>query len=166
MSDTGFIENRTYDEIQVGDSAHMQRVVRPADVQLFALLSGDVNPAHMDPEYARGTMFGDVIAHGMFGGALISAVLGMQLPGPGTIYVSQQLRFRRPVRLGDVLEVVLTCSAKSDEKKRVTLDCVVTNQEGEAVIKGEAEVIAPTQKVRRPRPALPSVALDGLPVPF
>ncbi|HSD37084.1 MAG TPA: MaoC/PaaZ C-terminal domain-containing protein [Rhodocyclaceae bacterium] len=163
MSEASFIENRTYDEIAIGESASLQRHVRHEDVVLFAALSGDINPAHMDPDYARGTPFGEVIAHGMFAGALVSNVLGMQLPGPGTIYLSQNLRFRRPVKLGDTLTVTVTCAEKQ-EKKRVKFDCVVSNQDGEAVVKGEAEVIAPGEKVRRPRPVVPEVSLDGVPV--
>ena len=95
-----FIENRTYDEIQVGDSATLTRTLRPEDIQLFAIMSGDVNPAHVDPEYAHSSMFHEVIAHGMWGGALISTVLGTEFPGPGTIYISQTLRFSRPVKVG------------------------------------------------------------------
>ena len=98
-----FIENRTYDEIQVGDSATLTRTLRPEDIQLFAIMSGDVNPAHVDPEYAHSSMFHEVIAHGMWGGALISTVLGTEFPGPGTIYISQTLRFSRPVKVGEQL---------------------------------------------------------------
>ncbi|HEX5128052.1 MAG TPA: MaoC/PaaZ C-terminal domain-containing protein [Rhodocyclaceae bacterium] len=156
-----FIENRTYDEIQIGESASLTRTIREQDIQLFAALSGDINPAHLDAEYARSTPFGDVIAHGMLGGALISTVLGTQLPGPGTIYVDQQIRFSRPVKIGDTLTVTLTCKEKSDEKKRVILDCVVTNQDGKAVIRGMAEVIAPSEKIRRPKVKLPTTTING-----
>jgi acyl dehydratase len=103
---TGFIENRTYDEIRVGDSAAVARTLTPRDIQLFAIVSGDVNPAHLDPDYARGSMFGEVIGHGLWGGALISSMLGNELPGPGTIYVSQSLRFSRPWRPWPVLPEV------------------------------------------------------------
>ena len=87
MDPIAYIENRTYDEIQVGDSATLTRTLKPEDIQLFAVMSGDVNPAHVDPEYAKSGMFHEVIAHGMWGGALISTVLGTQFPGPGTIYI-------------------------------------------------------------------------------
>ena len=80
---TAFIENKTYDEINVGDSASLQRTLTPRDIQLFAVMSGDVNPAHVDPEYAKSSLFHEVIAHGMWGGSLISTVLGTHLPGPG-----------------------------------------------------------------------------------
>ena len=86
-----YIENRTYDEIEVGDSATLTRTLKPDDIQLFAIMSGDVNPAHVDPEYAKSSMFREVIAHGMWGGALISTVLGTQFPGPGTIYLERPI---------------------------------------------------------------------------
>lgn len=153
-----YIENRTYDEIKVGDSAEMQRTLTASDLDLFAVLSGDVNPAHLDEDFAREEVFHKVIAHGMWGGALISAVLGTQLPGPGTIYLNQSLSFRRPVGLGDHIRVQVTVREKCD-KGRVLLDCVCLNDEGKPVIKGEAEVIAPDHKIRRPRAHLPDVHL-------
>lgn len=147
---TDMLENRTYDEITIGESASLQRTVTEADIRLFAQVSGDCNPAHLDAEYAATTPFGGVIAHGMFGGALVSTVLGTLLPGPGTIYLGQNLRFTRPVRPGDTLTVTLTCKEKG-EKQKVVLDCLVTNQDGKAVIKGEAEVKAPTDKLTVPK---------------
>ena len=81
------IENKTFDEIKVGDMAHLSRTLTREDIELFAIMSGDVNPAHMDPEYAKQSMFHEIIAHGMWGGALISTLLGTKLPGPGTIYL-------------------------------------------------------------------------------
>jgi phosphotransacetylase len=122
-------------------------------------MSGDVNPAHLDEEYARNDLFHKIIAHGMWGGSLISTLLGTQLPGPGTIYLGQTLRFRRPVAIGDTITVSITAASKDPEKHRVTFDCLCANQAGEAVITGSAEVIAPTEKVRRPRAILPEVHL-------
>jgi phosphate acetyltransferase len=154
-----FIENKTFDEIKVGDSAEIKRTLRKQDIELFAVMSGDINPAHVDAEFAKSDMFHRVIAHGMWGGALVSAVLGTELPGPGTIYLNQSLRFRRPVGLGDTVTVRVKVREMNSSKKTVMLDCECTNQEGETVISGEAEVIAPTKKVRRPRVALPEVHL-------
>jgi phosphate acetyltransferase/phosphate butyryltransferase len=154
-----YIENRTFDEIAVGDTASLSRTLNEHDIQLFAVMSGDVNPAHLDEEYARNDQFHKIIAHGMWGGALISTLLGTQLPGPGTIYLGQTLRFRRPVTLGDTITVSVTAAAKDAEKHRVTFDCLCANQAGEPVIVGSAEVIAPTEKVRRPRVILPEVHL-------
>jgi phosphate acetyltransferase len=154
------IENRTYAEIQVGDSATLTRTLKPEDIQLFAVMSGDVNPAHVDPEYAHSSMFQEVIAHGMWGGALISTVLGTEFPGPGTIYISQTLRFSRPVKVGDTITIRITCKQKFDQNKHIVFDCLCTNQEGLKVISGEAEVLAPTEKVKRERYELPEVTIS------
>lgn len=154
-----FIENKIFDELKVGDTAEITRTLRKQDIELFAVMSGDVNPAHVDEEFAKSDPFHKVIAHGMWGGALISAVLGTELPGPGTIYLDQSLSFRRPVGLGDTVTVRLTVREKIPDKQRVVLDCACTNQAGETVIKGEALVVAPTEKVRRPRALLPEVHL-------
>ena len=108
-----YIENRTFDEIKIGDTASLKRVLVIADIQLFAVMSGDVNPAHLDVEYAKSDMFKEIIAHGMWGGSLISTVLGTQLPGPGTIYLSQTFKFRRPVGVGDEITVSVTVAEKS-----------------------------------------------------
>lgn len=157
------IENRTYAEITIGETASLTRNISEADIQLFAALSGDVNPAHLDQDYAAQSMFGGVIAHGMFTGALVSTLLGVHLPGPGTIYLGQSLRFLRPVKPGDRLTVSVTVREKFDDKQRVILDCSCINQDAKAVLKGEAEVIAPSEKIRRPRPDTPAVSLGSSP---
>lgn len=154
-----YIENRTFDEIKLGDTASLSRTLTRADIELFAVMSGDVNPAHLDDEYARSDIFHKIIAHGMWGGALISTVLGTMLPGPGTIYLGQTLRFRRPVAIGDTVTVSVTASARDPERRRVVFDCECVNQAGEPVITGSAEVLAPAEKVRRPRVTLPEVLL-------
>lgn len=159
MNTMQYIENKTFDEIEVGQSAELVRTLKREDIELFAVMSGDVNPAHVDEEFAKSDMFHKVIAHGMWGGALISAVLGTELPGPGTIYLNQSLSFRKPVGLGETVTVRVRVREKKPEGKRLILDCECVNQAGETVIKGEAEVIAPTEKVRRPRAALPEVHL-------
>jgi acyl dehydratase len=161
MSDV--IENRTYAEITIGETASLTRSISEADIQLFAALSGDVNPAHLDHEYAGQSMFGGVIAHGMFTGALVSTLLGVQLPGPGTIYLGQTLRFLRPVKPGDRLTVSVTVREKFDDKQRVVFDCACINQDAKTVLKGEAEVIAPSEKISRPRPGMPPVSLGDSP---
>jgi phosphate acetyltransferase len=154
-----FIENRTFDEIRIGDSASLSRTLGAKDIQLFAVMSGDVNPAHMDPEYAANTLFHEVIAHGMWGGALISTVLGTIYPGPGTVYIDQTLHFSRPVTIGDTVTVTVTVKEKFERTRHVILDCVCTNQEGRTVIRGTAEVLAPAEKVKRRRARLPEVRL-------
>lgn len=154
-----YIENRTFEEINIGDSASLVRTLSMKDIQLFAIMSGDVNPAHVDEEYAKSEMFQKIIAHGMWGGALISTVLGTKLPGPGTIYLGQTLRFRRPVGVGETITTSVTAVSKDEEKYRITFECECVNQDGEPVIKGTAEVIAPREKVKRPRALLPEVHL-------
>lgn len=160
MTTSETIENKTFDEIAIGDSASVTRTLTQRDIHLFALVSGDVNPAHVDIDYAEHDMFHKVIAHGMWGAGLISAVLGTELPGPGTIYLDQSLRFTRPVGLGDTITATVTVRERDPEKKRLVLDCACTNQEGKTVILGEATVIAPSEKISRPRVALPEIRLS------
>lgn len=155
------IRNRVFDEIAIGDSAQIERTLSAADIQLFAILSGDINPQHLDPDYANATRFHGVIAHGMLGGALISAVLGTRLPGPGTIYLGQSLKFLAPVHIGDTLRTSVVVSARDESKKRLKLSCTCTNQDGVVVISGEADVIAPTESVTRARTGLPEVRLSA-----
>ncbi|OHC63287.1 MAG: enoyl-CoA hydratase [Rhodocyclales bacterium GWA2_65_20] len=155
-----YIENRTFDEIAVGDCATLVRTLRPDDIQMFAIMSGDMNPTHVDPEYARSSSFREVVAHGMWGGVLISNVLGTQFPGPGTVYVDQTLHFERAVRVGDTLTVKIVCQRKFDHNHHILFDCLATNQEGQKVIQGTAEVLAPLEKVRRPKMALPELRLS------
>ncbi|WP_413818557.1 bifunctional enoyl-CoA hydratase/phosphate acetyltransferase [Sphingobium sp.] len=154
------IENRTFDEIAIGDTASVTRTLCEEDIQLFALVSGDVNPAHLDADYAATDMFHRVIAHGMWGGGLISAVLGTELPGPGAIYLSQSLRFIRPVGLGDAITTSVTVSEKRSEHHVVLLDCRCVNQDGNEVITGQAEVRAPVEKIRLPRILLPDIQIS------
>ena len=98
-----FIENRTFDELKIGDSASIKRTLTLKDIELFSIMSGDVNPAHVDAEYAKDDMFHQIIAQGMWGASLISTVLGTELPGPGTIYLDQTLKFTAPVVPGDTI---------------------------------------------------------------
>jgi len=155
-----YIENRTFDEIEVGDTATLERTLTEQDITIFAVMSGDINPAHVDPEYARSSRFREVIGHGMWSGALISTVLGTEFPGPGTIYLGQSLRFRRPVKVGDTITIKVTATEKDAEKGRVLLDTACLNQDGEVVVSGTAEVIPPTEKVRRLKIDLPEVRFD------
>ena len=156
---TDLIENVTFDEITLGQSARLLRTLTLADIQAFAEVSGDTNPAHLDAKYANDTLFHGVIAHGMWGGALISALLGTQFPGPGTIYLDQVLHFTKPVRVGDTLTVTATVVSKDEAKKSVELDCQVLNQKGERVLHGTARVLAPTEKVRLAHVAAPQIQL-------
>jgi phosphate acetyltransferase len=154
------IENRTFDELQVGDSASLSHTLAKEDIELFAVMSGDVNPVHVDEQFAHDDMFHQIIAHGMWGGALISTVLGTELPGPGTVYRGQTLTFRGPVMVGDTVVVSVTVREKRPADHGVILDCRVTNQDGKLVIEGTADIIAPTEKVRRDRVVMPDVRLE------
>ncbi|MDX1732732.1 MAG: MaoC/PaaZ C-terminal domain-containing protein [Halioglobus sp.] len=153
------ISNYTYDEITIGQTASYSKQIEERDVRLFAAVSGDVNPVHLDAEFAAATPFGERIAHGMLTGAIVSAALAMALPGPGTIYLGQSLRFRLPVKLGDTLTVQLEVVDKKDRRQFVTLQCTASNQHGEIVASGTAEVVAPTQKLVMAAPELPQVEL-------
>lgn len=153
------IENRTFDEIAIGDTASVTHRLSKADIELFAFLSGDVNPAHLDEQFAARGLFKHVVAHGMWTGALLSAVLGTKLPGPGTIYLSQDLHFRRPVAIGDTITVSVIAREKRPENQVVIFDCRGVNQADQEVITGIAEVKAPTEKIRQLRTELPDVQL-------
>jgi 3-hydroxybutyryl-CoA dehydratase len=136
------VQGLYFDELSVGQSAEMNRVVGSGDIEAFAQVSGDNNPVHLDDAYAKATTFGERIAHGMLSAAYISAVLGTRLPGPGAIYLSQSLRFRRPVRIGDLVTARVTVKAMDSAKGHVTLQ-TVCEVNGKTVVDGEALVIAP-----------------------
>jgi 3-hydroxybutyryl-CoA dehydratase len=125
-------------------SASFGKTVTDADVMMFAGVSGDTNPVHLNNDFASKTMFKGRIAHGMFGAGLISAVLGTKLPGPGCIYVNQNLKFKAPVRIGDTLIARVTVKAINPERKLVTLDTVCTVAD-KPVIEGEATVMVPAR---------------------
>ncbi|MCE1169811.1 MAG: bifunctional enoyl-CoA hydratase/phosphate acetyltransferase, partial [Azovibrio sp.] len=154
------IVNRTFDEIQVGDSSSLTRTLQAEDIKLFAIMSGDVNPAVVDPEFAHSGIFREVVAHGMWSGSLISTVLGTQFPGPGTILIDQSLHFARPVRVGDTITITVTAKQKFDHNKHLILDCTCVNQDNLPVVHGTAEVLAPTEKVERRAMHMPDVTLD------
>ncbi len=135
-----------FDELTVGQAVETSRVVGAADIEAFAEVSGDNNPVHLDDAYAKTTTFGERIAHGMLSAAYISAILGTRLPGPGAIYLSQSLRFRRPVKIGDLVVARATVTALDEAKGRVTLE-TVCEVGGKTVMDGEAVVIAPRRTV-------------------
>lgn len=134
-----------FEELSVGMTAEYSKTVTEADIVLFAGISGDTNPVHLDEEFAASTMFGGRIAHGMLSAAFVSAALGTRLPGPGSIYVSQTLAFRAPVKIGDTVVTRVTVKALNPEKRRVTLttDCFVKDV---IVMRGEAEILIPARK--------------------
>ncbi|WP_263262905.1 MaoC family dehydratase [Pseudomonas sp. RIT-PI-S] len=134
--------NTPYEALEVGQTASYTRTVEERDIQLFASLSGDRNPVHLDADYAARSLFKERIAHGMFSGALISAAVACELPGPGTIYLGQQMTFEKPVKLGDTLTVRLEILEKLP-KFKVRIATRVFNQRDELVVDGEAEILAP-----------------------
>ena len=131
-----------FDELSVGQTAEMSRVVGAADIEAFAEVSGDNNPVHLDEAYAKTTTFGERIAHGMLSAGYISALLGTRLPGPGCIYLSQSLRFRRPVKIGDLVLARVSVKTLDEGRGHVTLE-TVCEVNGKTVVDGEATVIAP-----------------------
>lgn len=160
MSDTlDIIENITFDELQEGDCATYVKTLTEDELVLFAAVSGDVNPFHLDSEFAAESLFQARVAHGMWTGSLISAALATVMPGPGTIHLEQSLSFKRPVKLDDTLTVNLTVSRKIP-KNKVTFFCDVRNQNDEQVVCGDARVIAPSQKMSFTKPRLPKITIE------
>jgi phosphate acetyltransferase len=141
------ITNKTFDEIHIGDKAELSRTLTKRDVDMFAMISGDMNPTHFSDEFAKMLMESQKVSgHSMWGGALISSLLGNDLPGPGTVYKSQQLSFHGAVGLGDTLTVTIRAKEKNGDGKTVVFDCRVVNQRGEEIITGDAVVQAPSKK--------------------
>jgi 3-hydroxybutyryl-CoA dehydratase len=134
---------KTFDQLDIGDSDQFSKTVTDADIYLFAGVTGDLNPAHIDEAYAQGTFFKTRIAHGMLSAGFISAVIGTRLPGPGTIYMQQSLKFLAPVRIGDTITATVEVIEKIEDKKRVRLKTACANQDGVAVLDGEALVSPP-----------------------
>ena len=160
MSDARVLRNRTFDELRIGDTASLSHAVGTADIALFAAASGDVNPSHLDSRFAASDPFGHIVAHGMWSAALVSAVLGTELPGPGTIYLAQDLHFRKPVAPGDTITATVNVAKKHTAQHVVKLDTRCVNQRGEEVLAGTATVIAPREHVEWPRMPAPEVALQ------
>lgn len=155
-----YLENKPFDEINVGDTASMSRTVTDNDIRLFAYLSGDNNPVHLDEEYAKSTAFGERIAHGLFTSLLVTTTVATKLPGPGSIYRGQEMKFQKPVKIGDTLTATLTVTEKKKRGNLVKLDCEIKNQNAEVVFTGKSTTIAPTEKIKVPAPKLPEVSLS------
>ncbi len=152
------VQNIPYAELEVEQKAEYTSSIAERDLQLFAAVSGDRNPVHLDAAYAATTQFKERIAHGMLSGALISAAIATVLPGPGTIYLGQTLRFTRPVKLGDDLKVELEVLEKLP-KNRVRMATRVFNQAGKQVVDGEAEIMAPEEKLSVELAELPPISI-------
>jgi len=137
---------KSIDELQVGEAAEMAKTVSESDIYLYAGVTGDFNPAHINEVYAQGTFFKTRIAHGMLAAGFISAILGTRLPGPGTVYIRQELNFLAPVRIGDTITARVEVAEIMVEQKRVRLKTTCVNQDGTVVLDGEATVSPPKPK--------------------
>ena len=137
------MQGKSIRELAPGQSAQVSKTISETDVYLFAGITGDLNPAHINQRYAEETRFGGRIAHGMLSAGLISAVIGMQLPGPGTIYVKQDLKFLSPVRIGDTVTAMVTVKELNQDRNRAVLETICENQDGTKLIEGQALVMPP-----------------------
>jgi phosphate acetyltransferase len=155
---TECLENHPYDEIRVGQSAELQRTLTRDDIALFGKVSGDLNPTHLDAEFARSSAAGEITGHSLWNSGLVSSLLGNMLPGPGTVFRRQDLEFLRPVVLDDTVTARVKVREKCDDN-RVVFDCDVVNQRGEEIMTGEAEVVAPSEKLTVPITELPEVSV-------
>lgn len=131
-----------FEDLQVGQTASLAKTITEADILMFSAVSMDTNPVHLDEEAAKATQFGGRIAHGMLSAGLISAVMGTRLPGPGTIYLGQTLKFRAPVRIGDTVTATAEVTALDPARRRATLKTTCTVA-GKVVIEGEATALVP-----------------------
>ena len=137
------MKGKTIVDLKVGDIDFVERTISESDVYLYAGITGDLNPAHINEEYSKESVFKGRIAHGMLTAGLISAVLGMKLPGPGTIYLGQELKFTAPVRIGDTIKAQAEVIEIIEQKNRVKIKTTCTNQRGEVVLDGVATVMPP-----------------------
>ena len=140
---------KTFDQLTIGDSDQFSKTVTDTDIYLFAGVTGDFNPAHIDEAYAQGTFFKTRIAHGMLSAGFISAVIGTRLPGPGTVYMRQTLDFLAPVRIGDTVTATVEVIEKMEDKKRVRLRTTCITQEGTRGVDGEA-LVNPQRPPKKP----------------
>lgn len=160
MTQEDYIENVPYGELTIGRQARLTRTLTKEDIELFATVTGDVNPAHLDDSYAQSSHFHTVIGHGLWTGSLISTLLGNVLPGPGTIYLDQSFTFKKPVKLGDTITAIVTVKEKREDKPIATFDCVIYNERHEVVLDGLSHVLVATEKIRLPRHQLPRVEIQ------
>lgn len=156
---TNTLENKTYEEIRIGDQVQLQRTLSDKDIDLFAAVSGNVNPIHMEDDYSEDDIEGRV-GHSLWSGSLISALIGNELPGPGTICRHQDLHYHRQIIVGDSVTATIVVKDKVDQGHIVVFECRCVNQHNKLIANGVTEVIAPVKKIVRPRPELPSVLVQ------
>ena len=156
------VENHPFEEICLGDRAVLSRVLTREDIQIFGVISGDISPATLDEELAKGQVPPQFVAHSMWGSALVSTVVATRFPGPGTVQLDQTLHFAHPVKIGDEVAVTVRVVAKHPADRTVDLDVEAVNQAGVRVITGRVRVAAPGEKIKRPRTILPTVRLTDV----
>jgi phosphotransacetylase/acyl dehydratase len=156
--DLELLVNIPYDELKIGQKVSIKREITEKDIELFAIVSGDINPTHFDANDDINHSLDDVVAHRMLSGALISTILGTRLPGPGTTYLNQTLHFTKPIKINDIITVTLTVAEKKEDF-HVTLNCECVNQKNELVCHGLAEVIASNKKINVEKPVLPHLEI-------
>ena len=155
------LKNTPFEELVVGAKASLSRTLTEEDLLLFAKVSGDTNPVHLDEAFAKTTQFGGRIAHGMWTASLISCALATKLPGPGGIYLGQELKFLRPVKIGDTVTVELEVLDINTRRQRAIVSTNVVNQQGKAVVKGKAEIMPSSGHVEVDEYPLPEVTLKS-----
>ncbi len=160
-SDNELVENKPFSELKVGDSAAVTRTITLDDLRLFAAATGDANPAMIDPQFADNSIYREVVANGMWSGAMLVNLLGCKLPGLGTILVDQNLRFLRPIMVGDTATFKVTVERKYERTQHVLFDAEVILESGLRAITGTLEVLAPTEKIIRPRVSVPEVIISN-----
>lgn len=141
-----FVMERPYNEIEIGETASISKMISEADVVNYAGIIGDFNPIHVNPEYAKTTMFGERIAHGMLTASFISTLVGCLIPGKNALYLSQEVKFVKPVKIGDTITATAEVIEKIDGKQRVIMKTTITNQHGEVVVAGKAVTMVMAKK--------------------
>ena len=141
------LQNKTFDEIKIGDTASISKTLTREDIEKFAALTGDLNPTHLDSDFAEKYNTGHLTAHSMWSGLLTSAILGTELPGPGTVYVSQYMDFIKTLKSGDTITLTIKVSSKNPDTDTISFECICINQDGETVMTGSVSVLAPIEKV-------------------
>lgn len=152
----------SFDDLEIGSEGTYSKTLTERDIALFGDTSGDINPLHFDEAYASQTMFKGRIAHGMWSAGLISTCIGTVMPGPGCVYMGQELTFRLPVKIGDRLTASVTIKEKNEKRKYVVIDCKVRNQHGKVVVAGDAKVMPPAISGEVDAPELPAIRVEGL----
>ena len=155
-------KSTSFDDLEIGTEGTFSKTLTERDIVLFGETSGDINPMHFDEDYASKTMFEGRIAHGIWSAGLISTCIGTVMPGPGSVYMSQELAFKLPVKIGDTLTATVTVKEKNERRSFVVIDCPVRNQYVKVVVAGDAKVMPPPASGEVEAPKLPTIQVTGL----